>query len=546
MFVLMIKDKKNILLFIFFFVLTLIIYFESRYSGFVTDFIGFEQNYDKCGFWHYYSCSNGKNFRYLQHAFSFLLYKNIGSDTLIWYFLYALAHAITAFLWYKVAGRFLVLINQKHYEFLALIMAVLFLLSPYQSEVVVWRVCIQYNTICICLLCSVLLFMKDIEKPHIKYPFYCTLLFIVGLLSIEQIVVMPYFILLVGLFYCIKDYSCTNLKRILVVYFLPQHLIIASYFLMSKIVYGVWVMHYGESAYKDFISLKTIAKVYQYFLKYLLLARYWGYDQKTSLFSFLEYPLVTIILTILLFSAVFLLLRNFIKGSLFAGLLLLFIGLYVISLFPIIQLYFSTLLLVENDRLGYLSSMFIFGIVVLILSKLKARMLYLCAILFIAVNTFFTIKTSHYWKRSTQIYKAYLENFDSYQKKNVYLLGVPDNYKGIWMMRIYGPESGFKEALMYRLKKPYNGNMYDVICFNQISFDDGMNVQKRNDSTLYVNFTHYGSWFWNQGVGASDYETPQYKVKIEQYGYVVTFKNFDKENSVILYPNKLKWIPVEI
>jgi hypothetical protein len=546
MFVLMLKDKKNIVLFIFFFVLTLIIYFESRYSGFVTDFIGFEQNYDNCGFLHYYSCSHGKNFRYLQHAFSFFLYKYIGSDTLIWYFLYAFAHALTSFLWFHVANKFLLFLHQKHHIFIAFVMAVLFLISPYQSEVVVWRVCIQYNTITICLLLSILLFLKDLESQNNKYPFYCGLLMVVGLLSIEQVVVMPYFILLIGLFYSIKNHSYNKLKRMVLLYFIPQHLLIGLYFVMSKLVYGVWVMHYGESAYNGFLSLKTISKVYEYFIKYFLLVRYWSHDYKIALFSFIEIPVVTIVLTILLVCMLLLSLKKFIKGSMYAGLLLLFVGLYIVSLFPIIQLYFSTLLLVENDRLGYLSSMFIFGIIVLLFSKFRFKFFIISAAILITVNLFFTLKTTHYWKRSTQIYNAYLENFDSYTSKNVYLLGVPDNYKGIWMMRMYGQNSGFKEALEYRLKKPYKGNMYDVIYFNQISFDDGMSVQKQNDSTLYVDFIHYGSWFWNQGVGASDYETPQFSVKIKEYGYTVTFKNFDKQQSVILYPNKLKWIPVKM
>jgi hypothetical protein len=177
----------------------------------------------------------------------------------------------------------------------------------------------------------------------------------------------------------------------------------------------------------------------------------------------------------------------------------------------------------------------------MLLYKLNYRLFISCAIFLIAINLFYTLKISHYWKRSTQIYNAYLQNFDAYNYQNVYFLGVPDNYKGIWMMRMYGYDSGIKEALQYRLKKPYNGNMYDVMFFNQVSFDDGMRIEKRNDSTLYVTFTHDGSWFWNQGVGATDYETPQYSVKMEQYGYSVTFKNFNKENSIILYPDKLKW-----
>ena len=91
------------------------------------------------------------------------------------------------------------------------------------------------------------------------------------------------------------------------------------------------------------------------------------------------------------------------------------------------------LLLVENDRLGYLSFMFIFGIIVLLFSKFRFKFFIISAAILITVNLFFTLKTTHYWKRSTQIYNAYLENFDSYTSKNVYLLGVPDNYKGIWI-----------------------------------------------------------------------------------------------------------------
>lgn len=541
MFVYMLRRRVDMLIFLVFYAITLIVYFESRYSGFVTDFIGFEMNYDKCGFLHYYDCASNPNFRYLQHAFSYVLYKYIGSDTLIWYVLYALAHSITAFLCYKVFFKLIDNFDKNKSKFFAFFIALLFLVSPYQAEVVVWRVCIQYCTISICLLMSILLYLKDLENQHWIYPVLVVCLFVIGLLSLEQIVVMPYFLLLISLFYAIRYQTYSKFKRFILKYLIPQNLLIATYFCMSKILYGKWIMHYGKSSYDGFLSLKTIAKVYLYFLKYVLLVRYWSYDSKTALFGFIESNTVTIILTIALIVGVIFLIKWFIKGSVYSGLLLLFIGLYILSLLPVIQLYFSTLLYGENDRLGYLSSVFIFGIIILLLSKLNTRIFIGSTVLLIVLNLFYTLNMSHYWKRSTQIYNAYLHNFDAYNYQNVYLLGIPDNYQGIWMMRMYGNNSGFKEALQYRLKKPYYGNMYDVLMFNQVSFEDGMKVEKRNDSTLYVNFTHYGSWFWNQGIGATNYETKQYNVQIEQYGYTVTFKKIDNSNSIILYPDKLKW-----
>lgn len=538
--------KRKSILFFTFFIATLLIYFESRYSGFVTDYIGFEQNYDKCGFWDYYQCSHGTNFRYLQHAFSYVLYKSVGSDTLIWYVLYCFAHAITAYLFYQVYLKLSEYIALPNSKLLALLASFLFLISPYQSEVVVWRVCIQYNTISICLLLSILLLIKDFNSRNWLNPFLCVILFIIGLLSLEQIVVMPYFLLLTGLFLSVCARSYNNIKRILLAYFIPQHILIALYFLMSKLVYGKWIMHYGAGSYNGFVSVKTVSKIYEYFFKYIFLVRFWENEYKTNFFSFIEKPMVTGLITVVLLALMVYLLKKFIKGSKRSGMLLLFIAVYVVSLMPVIQLYFSTLLLVENDRLGYLSSMFIFGSIVLALSAVNVRILMLTMSFIALINLAFALRVSHYWKRSTQIYYAYLNNFDAYGYKNVYLLGVPCNYHGILMMMIFGPNSGFQEALQYRKKHAYTGNMYDVLTYNQISFDDGMQVQKINDSTLHADFIHYGSWFWKEGKGATDYETPEFRVKVEQYGYTITFKHFDKQNSVILYPYKLKWKQVEM
>ncbi len=537
--------NKKIVYFFLFYIVTLLLYFESRFSGFVTDFIGFETNYDRCGFWNYYQCVHGKNFRYLQHAFSYFLYKQVGSDTLIWYILYSLFHALTAYLVFIVVLKLLENISFNQAKFISLLSACLFLVSPFQSEVVVWRVCIQYNFICICLLLSIYYYIKDYENNNSKYPIYCFCLMVIGLLSLEQTVIMPYFLILIAIFFAIYSKSTQHLKRQFFAYFLPQHLLIGIYFLASKLIYGNWIMHYGAQSYEGIFSLKTISKFFEYFLKYVFLVRCWNHEYKAVFFSTVEKPMITIMLTILLISLLIVCIRKFIKGSAKSGLITLVIALYIISLIPVIQLYFTILLNVENDRLGYLSSIFIFLLLVIILADFRPIIRKSLAILFVLFNLFFTIKISHYWHRSTQIYYSYLKDFKANTYENVYLLGVPDNYKGIWMMRMYGRESAFKEALKYRLKKPFAGNIYDVIYFNQTSFDDGMKVSKKNDSTLCVEFSNYGSWFWNQGVGAQDYETSSYKVIVHNYNYDVIFKNYNRNNSIILYPSKLKWKAVD-
>jgi hypothetical protein len=507
----------------------------------VTDFIGFEQNYDKCGFWHYYDCAGNKNFRYLQHAVSYILYKTVGSESIAWYFIYNITHAITAYLLFKVLKGLFGLWRLKNFKYPAFLASLLFLVSPFHSEVLVWRVCIQYSMVSICLLASLLLVMRDIGKKHVKYPLLCLLLFISGLLMLEQVVVMPYMILLLFLFFSIHRKDTSTIRRSVILYFIPQHILIAFYFLASKLVYGKWIMHYGAGVYTGLFSFTTLAKFYNYFFKYLLLVRCWPHKYKELFFTFVERPSAVITLSVLLFFLLFLLFHKFRKGSVFCGLLLFFLVCYLVSLLPVIQLYFTFLHYCANDRLGYISSMFIFTVVVLSLYSLSQRIRQLLLVLLISVNLFFAFKMSHFWKRSTQIYNAYLDSFHNYDAKNVYLLGVPATYQGIWMMLILGQNSGMQEALEYRKKQKYTGKMYDVMQYNAVSFKDGLNAEKTNDSTLYVKFTHNGSWFDHCGTGAVGYENEQYKVKVAEWGYYITFKNYNRDRDVILYPYKLQW-----
>lgn len=121
-----------------FYVITLVIYFPSRHAGFLTDFIGFEAGYQKCGFIHYYDCSLMPNLRYVQHLFSYILCKTVGANTIYWYILYCLFHALTASFNFLVLRKLFTFYNISNAINIAFASAFLFLISPYQAEVVVY------------------------------------------------------------------------------------------------------------------------------------------------------------------------------------------------------------------------------------------------------------------------------------------------------------------------------------------------------------------------------------------------------------------------
>lgn len=533
------KNKK--LVFIFYTTTVCFFYWFCRKAGFVTDYVDFEQNYEKCGFIHYSVCAGLKNFRYLQHAFSYSLFKTVGSDHWLWWFLYSGMHAVAGYLGFRMLTELLIKFEIKNAQLIAFLSAWLFLTSPYQTETVVWRVCIQYITVQICLFASILLFFEEEKKQTLFRPFFGWILFLVALFSIEQAVIIP--VVLIAIFIFLKFGNKSAIKYSTLFYFtLPSFVSIAGFFLLSKIVNGQWVTHYGSKAFNHFISIETGVKFYAYFFKHIFLLRQLDFHTQERLYHFLNLPIVFIILTILLLFFFFHTFYKYKKGNTNQIILLLFLLLCFIAQIPVIQLYFATLLYVEGDRLGYISSFFIFSFLTVLLFNNRFHFLKGILVLVIITNLFYLAKNINYWRRSEQMMHQYLENynFNFNPTDTVFILGVPDNYKGIYSMRTFDDYAGLQMALKYRAKRNTSVYMKEVVQFNQNSFEDGLKVKKENDSMLYVEFNQNGCWFWRNAIGAQDISTPNYDFKLEEWGYHITFRNRTK-NQHIIYPDSLKW-----
>lgn len=180
-------------------------------------------------------------------------------------------------------------------------------------------------------------------------------------------------------------------------------------------------MHYGSQVFTNFISIDTFSRFAKYFLKYIFLLRHWNYNTANSIYEFICKPLVFFSLVALIITSCVYLLIKFVKGNLKAGILLLFIGLYAITLFPVLQLYFTTLLFVEGDRLGYISSLFIFAILGFAVYQFQKTVARLIAALLIAVNLFFLIKTNTDWKVSQQILTSYNNSYN-FKARKIFVL----------------------------------------------------------------------------------------------------------------------------
>lgn len=530
------KTKSYSIIFCFYVIACFILYFITRKAGFVDDYIGFEANYDKCGLLHYYSCSGSTNLRFFQHVFTFGIYKVFGSENIAWYFVYCTLHAIAACLSFVVIDKLLTLFEQKKSKEIAFFSALLFLISPYQTEVVVWRVCIQYIVVHICMMSSIILLLKQQKHYFFASLIVGVVLFIIALFSIEQAIMIPFVLLVIVIILRLAKKQNFN-QKLFSPLFIMQLIVIAGFFLLSKIFYHKWIMHYGSQVFTHFISIDTFSRFVKYFLKYILLIRHWNFNTADDFYIDISKPIIffSLVLLVVLF-CIFSLIKIR-KGNTTFAVFLLLMSLYAISLFPVLQLYYSTLLFVEGDRLGYISSAFIFAISIFLIYQLPKNIARFVLFFLVIMNSYFLIQTNLNWRTSQQILESYNNSYQ-FKARKVFVLATPENYKGIYLIRT---KAGLAEILKYRSDKIINQNFVDVVHFNQCSFDDGIKVEKENDSTFIIGFTKTGNWFWRDALGASDYSNQDFKYRSAEWNSKVTLRNFDPSQDIIIYPDSSKW-----
>lgn len=296
-------------------------------------------------------------------------------------------------------------------------------------------------------------------------------------------------------------------------------------------------MHYGSQVFTHFISIDTFSRFVKYFLKYILLIRHWNFNTADDFYIDISKPIIffSLVLLVVLF-CIFSLIKIR-KGNTTFAVFLLLMSLYAISLFPVLQLYYSTLLFVEGDRLGYISSAFIFSFFSFLIYQLPKNIARFVLFFLVIMNSYFLIQTNLNWRTSQQILESYNNSYQ-FKARKVFVLATPENYKGIYLIRT---KAGLAEILKYRSDKIINQNFVDVVHFNQCSFDDGIKVEKENDSTFIIGFTKTGNWFWRDALGASDYSNQDFKYRSAEWNSKVTLRNFDPSQDIIIYPDSSKW-----
>lgn len=534
---------KNIALFIAFWCITVFFYYETRGGGLVTDSLGWFMNYDSAGWRGLPVAFNDKALHYVYHLVYFPLYKAFHFWGWGWLLVYSFLHALNAALAYCLFNRILKPVMPADYKMIACIGSLLFLVSPYQTEPVVWSACIHYLVAVALLLSAFLLLLKYCQSPELRLVWLFYACFLLALLSLEIALAFPLMLLVFILFWHPGILFAQTRMALLKIFVLPLFVLAGAYFMMNKLLLGSWVGHYGAAAHLNFDMALLSSNFNKYAAKFFWYSQFLPYKYRHCLYQIFEQRQVAL-LTLAFYTCITApVLFDVIKTRQERKAMAVIFLLFALALSPILNLYFSYLLNTEGDRMSYFASIFAYPLMIMAVFSFLPKIKYLLAGTLVLLSIRFLMVNTESWKYAAAISSALVEKFNRTDASHVYILNLPDNFRGVYMFRKFGAESALSEHLLLRRKIDLRGKITEVVNYNMMTPDDSVRVVAESDRKIKLEFAQWGNWFWNNGIGAMNYRNDDYSFEMDAWGhaYTLTFHSVPDSGSVILFQCGSEW-----
>ena len=530
-------------LYTFFFILTLLFYWDTRDAGFVTDFLGWQYTFDNYSFAQVIHASDRgiKSFYHLTHLQMYAMSSLFGTWGLPWFLLFTALFALNGLLIFTFSKKLLDIFGIKNSFEVVFIGVLCFLLSPYQAEVMVWRASFHYLTAFAMMLGSLHFLLLYLQNPNRKYVIWLTILFTCSCFALEFFFITPLLLATLLLFWQLNFAKIFDLKKT-ALRFVGVPLSILGFYLVSyHLVYGKWIAHYGADAHNKIFTPESFATYTKYVVKYLFFVRYYENSFKNKVFQIFDTPSVsmTIFIGILAFFALGLLF--FKKMSARSKLVFFNAACFSLLIMPVMTLFFATGALTENDRYGYMASAFLFMGLSLVIAHFGKTVLRVFAAIYLGFTVFFLVKTTHLWFKAERTFTNLVKDYRWWDADEVLVLNAPEDIAGMYMFRIYGAESAVPEALesFRRRKVPFK--IYDTQRYHLTDWSNGVHVRAHTPDSLTISLNEFGTWFSRE----PNYETPQYIVREGVGNYTLKLKPTDKKR-VLIFQVEAGWKEVDL
>jgi hypothetical protein len=538
----LIKTTKDYPLLLFW-VITAALYAPAWHSGFVTDAIDWLHDAETLPLVNYLNRSNSAVHALYQTTQLITLgfYKLLGTSRVAWHLLFISMQAVAAHMLYTLCREIFGAANLRNRQQIAFWGAVFFCVSPYLSEVVVWKACFHYLQGLILMLGILICLERYIYTRHQRLPWIAAGLFLVSAFSLEMFYLTPLLAASTLFYYRSLGWQMAAKPRTWAIFLIPQLLIFCLHLGLFHWMYGEWGSHNTGGVF-TVPFLDYVAKGLKYIFHIVFFGRYWPQELKEHVYAICEKPACAYIFL----SAVFLpfmlfLLRRARKGYSHEQIELLLVFWTLLGIGLALPMPFERLFDLSGNRYLYVPLAFCGMRLAVIGSRLPWRWLKVAlAAAWILVSCFLTLRTNRHWQTSERINEQLLTNFPEASGKTTILLSMPYCYKGIPMIKAW-PWGNFARMREMLLQHP-TPNVYDGMAFNLTAPSNGSIAEVVNDSTVKVTLQQWGTWWWYMDFGGRSYETPDYRIDMRDQGHwyeIILKRPFDQYQ--LLYQVGDKW-----
>lgn len=294
--------------------------------------------------------------------------------------------------------------------------------------------------------------------------------------------------------------------------------------------------HYGVEHLEGWSPVIIFSTLLKYFFKLFGFVHFMEYPVREKLYGWcndykhvlLVWGTVAAVFSILVFKT------KFKREAKFVVVLLLFA---FIVLLPVLNMYFMFLSNIENDRLSFFATPFLYLTAAFLITRFPAYVYLPISIGILLLMKKLLGLYTWYWINAATVQQHTLDSFRWFDKEKVYILNLPQNFNGAY---IYHKNWRFAVAMLVKNNHDILKQIETVAGQNMYDINDGITVTPIDTATYNISKNGWG-WFWNGPFGATDYETDDFIFRLKENGYTVKFKHPLKESDVVVYQNGGNW-----
>jgi len=531
-------------------------------AGYVTDYLGWQTRVVEGGFlgaFHSYDYP-----AQLQgYAIMMWLIEELRSiSTWLVHGLNVTLYVSCSFLLYQLVKQTLELHSANRANFAGQLAAGLFLLSPTNTEILIWRVCPHY-LVSIIIWIGTLLLLKRYFGAKSNKPLWGALgLQLIGIFSLELAYALP--IAIAGWACYLVFFNKTGSWRKALISFGTSTCLIVFHLLLTKAVQGTWIGHYGAEVATAQSFSEIIASPWRWIARAGVHYRFWSNELRFGVTKTIGEPIVSIMLycavLILLLKAVreWILQRNSDNTPPVWFALILWIFLAGAGTAAVSQLYYYDMLLVDTDRFGALTVLFTAAFIATLVSLSSIRASLFLGLVLISISGFLQWKTINNWAISQEILSSLSTSFSDVLAKaeqqgehpeKVYLLGYARSYKGIHLLgdsrNNHSAFAGHLSSTVSEKQFNFNGDikLIDISQFHQLDLLNKLNAEWGNER-LYISLDAHGSWMTHNDLGITNRRNDMhgFRVLVEEYNIQIIWDTPPSSNTIFLYQINDKFV----